>query len=190
MVTIARHHLDDLRMAPIFSELAEDRSEALREYRAGYLPPEVYIGCYHSAPRPRYDDTRGRRLAPVGVPGGCRTGTSDVVVNKLRAEILTYYADAIEVIVKNGDYASQELRDLEKQALRVFSFSSYAGAVVSATGTAEIETGAALGAVARCRTRTLDGLFALELVGTCLEPVIHGDGFVVSNVGGWVSHVV
>ena len=30
-----------------------------------------------------------------------------------------YYADAIEVIVKNGDYASQELRDLEKQALRL-----------------------------------------------------------------------
>ena len=33
------------------------------------------------------------------------------------------------------------------------------------------------------------GCLALQLLGTCLEPVIHGDGFVVSNVGGWVSLV-
>ena len=29
-----------------------------------------------------------------------------------------YYADAIETILRTGDYASQELRELEKAALR------------------------------------------------------------------------
>jgi hypothetical protein len=189
MVTIARRHLDDLRMVPIFRELAEDRLEALAQYRAGYLPPEIYLGCYHAAPRPRYDDTRGKRLPPVGADGGCRTGTSDVVVSKLRSEILTYYADAIEVIVKNGDYASRELRDLEKQALEVLRSAPYPVTVVSMTGVAETKREAPFAALARCRGQTLDQLLASQIVGTCLEPVIHGDGFVVSNVSGWVGLV-
>jgi hypothetical protein len=196
MVTIARRHLDDIRMMPIFRDLAHDRSEVLEQYRAGYLPPEIYIGCYHAAPRARYDDTRGKRLPPVGADGGCRTGTSDVVTGKLRSEILTYYADAIEVIVKNGDYASQELRDLEREALRVGTPSwqprrtmlATAGAV-STTGNGATERGAPPRATARCQNQTLDGLLAIPLLGTCLEPVIHGNGFVVSNVGGWISLV-
>ena len=186
MVTIARRNLDDVRMAPIFRELAEDRSEALAEYRAGYLPPEVDIGCYHAAPLPRYDDPRGRRRPPVGADGGCRTGQSHTVVNTLRSEILLYYADAIETLVKSGDYASQELRDLEKQALRV---SPKALTVVSATATALPEERAPFDAARSCRRQTFEELFALEILGSCLEPVRHRNGFVVSNVGGWVGHV-
>jgi hypothetical protein len=189
MVTIARHHLDDIRMVPIFRELAEDRTEALAQYRAGYLPPEIYLGCYHAAPRPRYDDTRGKRLPPVGADGGCRTGSSDTVVSKLVWEILTYYADAIEVIVKNGDYASPELRELEKQALGVLRPTARPVAVVSMTGIAGINKNAPFAAATRCNSQTLEGLLALDLVGTCLEPVIRGNGFVVSNVGGWVGLV-
>lgn len=186
MVTIARRNLDDVRMAPIFRELAEDRSEALAQYRAGYLPPEVDIGCYHAAPLPRYDDTRGQRLPPVGADGGCRTGQSSTVVNKLRSEILLYYADAIEAIVRSGDYSSQELRDLEREALRV---SPRAFTVVTATAMAPPEKDAPYAAARGCQGQTLDQLFALEIVGTCLEPVRHRNGFVASNVGGWVGHV-
>ena len=189
MVTIARQHLADMRMVPAFRELAEDRTEVLAQYRAGHLPPEIYIGCYHAAPRPRYDDPRGRRLPPLGAQGGCRSGTSDTVVSKLRWEILTYYADAIEVIVKNGDYASRELRDLEKRAIEVLRSGPHPGAVVSPTGAAQTQTDAPFAPVTRCQSGTLDGLLALELVGTCLEPVIHGNGFVVSNVGSWVGLV-
>jgi hypothetical protein len=189
MVTIARRHLDDMRMVPVFRELAEDRAQALAEYRAGHLPPEIYLGCYHAAPRPRYDDPRGRRLPSLGAPGGCRSGTSDTVISKLRSEILTYYADAIEVIVKNGDYASRELRDLEKRAIQVMRSAPYPVAVVSPTGAARTQTDAPFAPATRCLRETLDGLLALELVGTCLEPVIHGNGFVVSNVGSWVGLV-
>jgi hypothetical protein len=76
-----------------------------------------------------------------------------------------YYADAIEVLVKNGDYASQELRALEKQAVRIGTF-----------------FGPSL-----CPSRTLDELLALELLGTCLEPIIHNGDAVFPNVGGPIS---
>ena len=166
MVTIARQHLDDIRMAPIFRELAEDRSELLGKYSAGERPPEIYLGCYYAAMPLRYDDTRGERRAPLD--GSCGSGSRSVVIAQIRAEILMYYADAIEVIVKDGDYASQELRDLENRALR-FATSRRVNR--------------------SCRSQTLDELLALPLVGSCLEPVIHVQGLVIANVGGWASLV-
>jgi hypothetical protein len=163
MVTIARQHLGDLRMVPVFRELAEDREDVLAKYGAGQVPPEVYIGCYYAAAPLRYDDTRGTRR-PEGA--SCRSGSTEVVVGQLRAEVLIYYADAIEIILNNRDYASQELRELEKQVLRFASFPRLAAS--------------------RC-TGTLDELIALELLGPCLRPVIHADGVVTPNVGGSVS---
>ena len=171
MVTIARRHHDDIRMLPIFRELADDRADALEDYRTGGFPPEIALGCYYVPVDPRpYHDQRGKVRAPPQLEGtSCHSGQSSVVVGRLRQEILTYYADAIEVILQNGDYASQELRDLEKQALRVEAFrvfNSY------------------------CRDRSLNQLVALPLLGTCLEPVIHNFGQpVAGNVGGWVSLV-
>jgi hypothetical protein len=163
MVTIARQHHDDIRMVPVFRELAEDRSDVLEKYQAGELPPEIHLGCYYAAAPLRYDDTRGERR-PADAP--CQSGSRAVVVGQLRSEVLTYYADAIEVIVKNGDYASRELRDLEKQVLRFASFPRLASSSCSGT---------------------LDELVALELLGTCLEPVIREGGHVTPNVGGRVS---
>jgi hypothetical protein len=166
MVTIARQHLDDIRMAPIFRELAEERSALLAKYSMGERPPELYLGCYYAAVPLRYDDTRGERRAPLD--GSCGSGSRSVVIGQIRAEIMMYYADAIEVIVKNGDYASQELRELEKQALRL-----------SPTRLTNRS----------CRSGALDELLALPLLGSCLEPVIHSQGLVVANVGGWASLV-
>jgi hypothetical protein len=121
MVTIARQNHDDIRMAPVFRELAQDRSDALEEYGGGGFPPEIELGCYYVPGFRRYDDTRGAAGSPPpGLDGNCLSGQSMYVTRRLRAEILMYYADAIEVIVKNRDYSSQELRDLEKQAVRMF----------------------------------------------------------------------
>jgi hypothetical protein len=38
-------------------------------------------------------------------------------------------------------------------------------------------------------SETLDELLASEILGSCLDPVVNGDGFVTANVGGWVSLV-
>ena len=172
MVTIARQHHDDIRMLPVFRELADDRADALEDYRSGGFPPEIELGCFYVPwdTRP-YHDQRGKVRPPAdGLDGtSCRSGQSSAVVGRFRHEILSYYADAIEVIVESGDYASEELRDLEKQALRA----------------------GALGWGSRaCSGRSLDELVALPLLGSCLEPVIHSFGTPVgANAGGWVSLV-
>lgn len=172
MVTIARRHHDDIRMLPIFRELGDDRADALEDYRSGGFPPEIELGCFYVPwdTRP-YHDQRGKvRPPPDGLDGtSCRSGQSSAVVGRFRQEILSYYADAIEVILENGDYASQELRDLEKQALR---------AGILGWGNRS------------CSGRRLDELVVLPILGSCLEPVIHSFGQPVgANVGGWVSLV-
>jgi hypothetical protein len=186
MLTIARKHIDDVRMVPIFRGLADDRAEVLREIRAGKLPPELYLGCYYSGTHPRYDDPREEQH-PADAVNSCRFGTRDGVIVKLREEILMYYADAIEAILKNGDYGSGELRDLEKQALRVAFPAEYL--VSPSTGNAMLGNTRFFGVESRCSTGTLDELLALPLLDSCLEAVVRKEGHVIANVGSWVSLV-
>lgn len=185
MLTIARKHIDDTRMVPIFRGLADDRSELLREFRAGKRPPELFIGCYFSGTHPRYDDPRDEQR-PADA-GSCRFGTREAVILKLREEILMYYADAIEAILKNGDYGSAELRDLEKQALRVAFPAEYL--VSPTTGNAMLGNTRFFGVDSRCSAATLDDLLALPLLDSCLEAVVRKESHVLANVGSWVSLV-
>jgi hypothetical protein len=186
MLTIARKHIDDARMVPIFHGLADDRSEILREIRAGKHPPELYLGCYYAGVHPRYDDPRDEQR-PADAVDSCRFGTRDAVIVKLREEILMYYADAIEAILKNDDYGSAELRDLEKQALRVAFPTEYLAS--PSRGNAMLGNTRFFGVETRCRSGTLDELLALPLFDSCLEAVVRKEGHVIANVGSWVSLV-
>jgi hypothetical protein len=181
MVAIARQHHDDVRILPIFRELADDRLGVIEKVRAGERPPIIFIGCYYSAQRPRYDDPRGERLPPAdphtgGVSAGggpsCIGGTPGGIVTRLRHEVLMYYADAIEIILRTGDYASQEIRQLEKAALRVAG--GRGGGV---------QSGEPGGSFTYCSGGTLDGYLALEILDSCLAPVGRADKMVVANVG-------
>lgn len=149
MVTIARKHYDDVRMVPIFREIAEDRAAAFEEYRAGGFPPEIELGCYYTVGQDFDEST------------SCSSGSSDTVKWRFRLIIQRYYADAIQVLVQAGDYASPELRDLEKQAFR---FSSTLNVFLNPS----------------C-PGTLEELVTAEL-GACLEPVSSG-------VGNWAGLV-
>jgi len=187
MLAIARKHLDDVRMVPIFRDLAADRSEVLEKVRVGKVLPELFLGCYYGEARPRYDDPRGEQSPPLDSGDNCRFGTRDNIIAKLRDEILLYYADAIEVMVKNGDYASQELRDLERQALDVEYFSPYL--TLPSEGNATLGLTHFTGVHLTCPSESLDQLLARDLLGDCLDPVIQSEGHVVANVGSWVSLV-
>lgn len=186
MLTIARKHLDDLRVVPIFRDLADDRSQVLEKVRAGKYPPELYLGCYYSEARPRYDDAGAQRYHADG-DDNCRFGTRDNVIMRLRDEILLYYADAIEAILKNGDYASAELRDLERQAVAIEFFAPYRA--LPSAGNATVGLTRFTGVRLDCPSETLDELLARDILGDCLEPVVHSEGHVVANVGSWVSLV-
>jgi hypothetical protein len=184
MVAIARHHLDDPRMLPIFRELAEDRLAAIHQVDAGERPPLIYAGCYNSAPLPPYDYTSNdaRRIANSSgfTSQSCFGGINDWLVAKLRSEILMYYADAIEIILRTGDYASEELRQLERAAIRV--------ADNGASGTIRPSSGSG-GQIAHCSAGTLDQHLTLDILSSCLAPVRRGSDFVYANVGGGVSYV-
>jgi hypothetical protein len=195
LVTLARQHHDDIRMLPIFRELAEDRSDALALYRAGSMPPEVYLGCYYVRDWRPYDDKRGEIHPPVGGQPdgvGCRSGQSTSVVVRLQAEILEYYADAIEVMLRNGDYASLELRDLEKQMFRASQAAgvSMFGYGRPIYGYRASDVGCRSGGQ-RIPVWALDDLVDLELLRSCLRPVIRdGSGTpVAANTQEWLNLV-
>ncbi|HEY7672916.1 MAG TPA: hypothetical protein VIC71_11915 [Gammaproteobacteria bacterium] len=158
LVTIAQQHYDDMRMLPIFVELIDDRTALLDEFRAtdfAELRPGIYVPC----------TPLGGEQVVVMDARACPFGTWRLVVERLSREILQYYAEAIEVLVVNGDYASRELRDLEKEALRRAPF---------------IRT-------VSCRSGTIDQLLASELIGRCLEPIGHFGPITFGNVGGWAT---
>jgi hypothetical protein len=200
MVTIARQHHDDIRMVPIFREMAEDRLGLIDKVTAGQRPPMLYLGCYYSQGLRRYDDTRGEHAPPDGV---CHAGGSGMLRFNLGREALMYYADAIEVIVKNGGYASQELRELEKEAFGRATFASgpFARQRLGTTALAldtvpptddvleQILATQDRFACSWTRADRLEQLLASEIIGSCLEPVLVANGVVEANVGGWVSLV-
>jgi hypothetical protein len=157
MIALARQHLDDIRVLPIFRDLAEDRLELLARVRAGEIPPEVYIRCYY------------------GPQGNCRAGSAARLDFAIRSQTLRYYASAIKVILASGDYASQELRDLEKEALRVRG--QFARGPLARRG---LLYSGGLGSWG-CVGGTLGHYLASEILGSaCLDP----GGANVGNVTG------
>jgi hypothetical protein len=187
MVTIARRHHDDVRMLPIFRELVDDRLALIEEVRAGRRPRMIYVRCYNGEPLPPYDYTRGEWRPPVPPAGttgftspSCIGGTNSQISDKLRAEILMFYADSIDIILRTGDYASHELRQLEKAALAMAYFGRG-----FALPSRETDVSFPL----PCPGGTLDHYLALDILDSCLAPVRRGPNFVSSNVGGRIGLV-
>jgi hypothetical protein len=182
MVAIARHHLDDPRMLPIFRELAEDRLAVMDRVEAGERPPLIYAGCYNSVPLPPYDYTSNdvRRVANASgfMSQSCFGGINQWLSAKLRSEVLMYYADAIEIILRTGDYASEELRQLERAAIRIAQDRTI-DTVRDSSGSGE--------PTAYCSRGTLEHYLTLDILSSCLAPVRRGNNFVIANVGGGVS---
>lgn len=157
LIAIARQHLDDIRVLPIFLELIEDRAQRLEEFSTTQfadLRPGLFVPC----------------VATQG-PYGARTQVSDAkacdsaswrrTVEVLQGAVLRSYADAIAVLIRNGDYASEELRSLERQALRLVPF--------------EREW------LRFCSVGTFTEFLQSELADSCMDTASG------SNVGGWAS---
>jgi len=177
MISIARQNHDDPRMLPIFRELAEDRLALIEEVDAGERPPMIYAGCYNGARAlTPYDYTAPAAGANTGnLTSPCIGGINQDLVYRIRGELLMYYADAIELILRTGDYASPELRQLEKEALRT----AYAR-----RGRLAVQLSESSGSFSRCPRGTLDDYLALEILDSCLAPVGRSPAkIVVANVG-------
>ena len=104
----------DLRTLPILREIGDKRMDVLGRYHAGEFPPQIVLGCYYSknraAPRPS---------VPMGpAVRRCQSGSRRNVVHAILSEAQLYYMKAIDVLLANGRYPSDEVRDLETQLLR------------------------------------------------------------------------
>lgn len=163
LIFIARQNLDDIRMLPIFTELIDDRAQRLDEYSTTSfldLPAGLYVPCETKAvPTPANSAGRGAPV-PVSDARNCPLGSYSTAVRRLQSAVLRHYADAIAVLIRNGDYANEELLTLEKEGLELVPF----------------ERG-----YVDCEAQTLQEFFESELVGSCMDTA---NGF---GVGGWTA---
>jgi hypothetical protein len=93
LLTLAERHPDDLRVARILRETADRRMDILARYNAGEFPPEIVLGCYYGG-------------------GRCNAGSSHSVKQRLVFEAQTYYGQAVNIILHNKRYSSDELPPL------------------------------------------------------------------------------
>jgi hypothetical protein len=93
-----RRYPGDLRIVPILREIADKRMGMLEKYTHGDFPPQIRLGCYYG--------------------GKCSSGQSSVVRRRISAEAQRYRRLAIQAILSNELYASDELRELEEESIR------------------------------------------------------------------------
>ena len=91
---LAARHPDALRTVAIHRGIANRRMDLLRRFLAYEYPPEIYpeVGLF--------------------------SFESDAVVMGLVEEAQLHYADAVAVLLRNGLYSSDELRDVETEIVR------------------------------------------------------------------------
>jgi hypothetical protein len=93
LLDLAERHPDDLRSSAIHREAGMRQANVLRRMLAGEAPEEVYTEEVYSFWR-------------------------DDVIRQLVSDAQIHYADAAAVILRNGLYSSDELRDLEMEIIR------------------------------------------------------------------------
>ncbi len=105
LLTLARRHSDDLRSVPVLHQMADRQMKVLGRVLDGETPPQVRYGCYY-------------KTWPNDDIGSCESGSRRDVVRNMLADAQRNYADAIAVMLRNEEYASDELRELEMELLR------------------------------------------------------------------------
>jgi hypothetical protein len=120
ILELAAQNPNDVRSARIFAEVAEDRMRLLDLYRAGKLPPQIILGCYYAKIPSLYQLMIGNdelKPAPSQLDS-CTSGARSVVLVTLLMEARIYDAAAMDVMLENGGYSSDELEDSAIAALR------------------------------------------------------------------------
>ncbi|HET7130606.1 MAG TPA: hypothetical protein VFJ95_00100, partial [Gammaproteobacteria bacterium] len=107
LLTLARRHPDDARTVPILHAAAKKRIAILDRYLTGEKPPQIELGCYGGWPRNR---------SGAGSPS-CVAGSRTEIARAVTSDAQRNYAEAIAVLLHDGQYASAELRELESGIL-------------------------------------------------------------------------
>jgi tetratricopeptide (TPR) repeat protein len=104
----------------VYSDLAATRLDLLARYNRGAHPPEIVMGCYYS--RERYAQMLSVRSALVSAApaavGDCAAGERGTVQSLLLLEARYYQVLALEALLQNARYASDEFLDMVAAVLR------------------------------------------------------------------------
>ncbi|HEY8519998.1 MAG TPA: hypothetical protein VIN61_07965 [Gammaproteobacteria bacterium] len=110
LLELARRHPADLRTVPILRELGDKHMTLLDRYLAGDVPREVILSGFRHP-------THGSRRKVAG---------------RILSAASGLYTEAIQVLLRNERYASEELADLEMRLLRSsYAFTDYHGGMRS-----------------------------------------------------------
>src|SRR6185295_13713108 len=99
LLDLARRNPLDLRSAQIFHDIGDKRLAMLSRYVAGEFPPQIIIGCYYRT---------------ISCTSGDRRGAIGAIID----EATQHYSYAVNALVANQQYSSDELRQLEVERLR------------------------------------------------------------------------
>ena len=115
ILRLAERHPDDLRTAGILRDTADRRMDILERYDAGEFPPEIVLGRHYV----RWVDSKGQLTITDTMDGArpmngdtCTSGSRFHAKRQLVIEAQTYYSQAIDIIIRNEHYATDELRTL------------------------------------------------------------------------------
>jgi len=101
LLKLGARHPDDLETARIFRETADRRMGVLARFDAGEFPREVIIGCYYQG---------GSANPDLGLsPRNCTSGSREMAKRSLAMEARTYYTRAVDIMLRNQSYASEDL---------------------------------------------------------------------------------
>jgi hypothetical protein len=98
LLSLARRHTGDVRTVAIFRESAEKRMDIRRRFLGGEFPPEM---CYY---------TPGER---------CMSWTRNSAAGAILGDAVRNYLEAIDVLLRNELYSSDELYDLETELIPI-----------------------------------------------------------------------
>lgn len=118
LLTLVRRHPDDLRTVPVFRETAAKRMVLLRQFVAGEVPPQIFLGCYYGWPRQTVSHVADDGDVSTATNTDCNSGQSANVIRAIAADAQRHYAEAIAVMLRNERYAGDELRELELELVR------------------------------------------------------------------------
>lgn len=111
LLNVAQQHLGAQQTYTVFKSLADKRMRLLGQYLAGKRPPQIYAGCYY-AKSIDYNALGSGIRPPLKTPGSnaeCTSGDRPVVQRALLIEAITYQGWALEALLQNGAYASDEM---------------------------------------------------------------------------------
>jgi hypothetical protein len=89
---------NDLRTVPILRQVGDRRLDLLERYYSGEIPPEIILGCYYG--------------------NNCVAGSRGKVIRGILSEAKSYYSQAIDTLLRNGRYPSDEIRDLSESIVQ------------------------------------------------------------------------